>query len=217
MRRPQKVEMQQEPPFVVAVVDDDAGFRDAIGWLLKANGYVVRSYGNAPSFLAGHDPTVVGCVLLDLCLDDACGIDTMTGARQRGLDAPVLMISGHGDIPTAVKAVKLGAAGFIEKPIDNDKLLATVAMACAAHQQQCLQHGRSATALKGHGQLTNRERQVFWAMIDGLLTKEIAKALDISVRTTEIHRSRVFEKMTAGSLADLHKAAHFLPRTLVYP
>lgn len=209
--------MHSEQPFVVAVVDDDAGFRDAIGWLLKANGYVVRSYGDAPSFLAGHDPTVIGCVLLDLCLDDACGIATMTGARQRGLDAPVLMISGHGDIPTAVKAVKLGAAGFIEKPIDNDKLLATVAMACATHQRQCRQHGRAINALRGHGQLTSRERQVFWAMIDGMLTKEIAKALDISIRTTEIHRSRVFEKMSAGGLADLHKAAHFLLRNPVYP
>jgi two-component system, LuxR family, response regulator FixJ len=204
--------MQQEPPFVVAIVDDDAGFRDAIGWLLKANGYVVRGYGDAPSFLAEHDPTVIGCVLLDLRLDDSCGIDTLVEARRRGLDAPVLMISGHGDIPTAVKAVKLGAAGFIEKPVDNDRLLASVEAACTAHQQQCRQHGRAINALKGYGQLTNRERQVFWSMIDGLLTKEIATTLGISTRTTEIHRSRVFEKMSAGSLSELHKAAHFLAR-----
>lgn len=209
--------MQQEPPFVVAIVDDDAGFRDAISWLLKANGYGVRGYGDAPSFLAGHDPTFIGCVLLDLRLDDSCGIDTLVEARQRGLDAPVLMISGHGDIPTAVKAVKLGAAGFIEMPVDNDKLLATVAVACTAHQQQCSQHGRAINALKGYGQLTSRERQVFWSMIDGLLTKEIATTLGISTRTTEIHRSRVFEKMCAGSLSDLHKAAHFLARNPVYP
>jgi two-component system response regulator FixJ len=204
--------MQSEQPFVVAVVDDDAGFREAIGWLLKANGYMVRSYGDAPSFLDGHDPTAIGCVLLDLRLDDACGIDTFMEARQRGLDAPVLMISGHGDIPTAVKAVKLGAAGFIEKPVDNDKLIATVATACATHQQQCRQHGRAISALKGHGQLTNRERQVFWAMIDGLTNKEIASTLDISIRTAETHRARVFEKMAAGTVGELHKAAHFLPR-----
>ncbi|WP_298680166.1 response regulator [uncultured Magnetospirillum sp.] len=210
--------MQQEPPFVVAIVDDDAGFRDAIGWLLKANGYGVRGYADAPSFLAGHDPTVIGCVLLDLRLDDSCGIDTLVEARRRGLDAPVLMISGHGDIPTAVKAVKLGAAGFIEKPVDNDKLLATVETACTAHQQQCRQHGRAINALKGYGQLTSRERQVFWAITDGLTNKEIATTLGISIRTAETHRARVFEKMTAGSVGDLNRAAHFLPRpSLVNP
>ena len=207
--------MQQEPPFVVAVVDDDAGFRDAIGWLLKANGYVVRSYGDAPSFLAGHDPVDIGCVLLDLRLDDACGIDTFMEARRRGLDAPVLMISGHGDIPTAVKAVKLGAAGFIEKPVDNDKLLATVDAACTAHQRQCRQHGRTINALKGYGQLTCRERQVFWAITDGLTNKEIATMLEISIRTAETHRARVFEKMAAGSVGELNRAAHFLPRPLI--
>lgn len=204
--------MQQEQPFVVAVVDDDAGFRDAISWLLKANGYMVRGYGDAPSFLAGHDPTVIGCVLLDLRLDDSCGIDTLVEARQRGLDAPVLMISGHGDIPTAVNAVKLGAAGFIEKPVDNDKLLATVETACTAHQQQCRQHGRAINALKGYGQLTSRERQVFWAITDGLTNKEIGTTLGISIRTAETHRARVFEKMSAGSVGDLNRAAHFLPR-----
>lgn len=78
--------MLQEPPFVVAIVDDDAGFRDAIGWLLKANGYGVRGYGDAPSFLDGHDPTFIGCVLLDLRLDDSCGIDALVEARQRGLE-----------------------------------------------------------------------------------------------------------------------------------
>lgn len=209
--------MQQEPPFVVAIVDDDAGFLDAIGWLLKANGYTVRSYGDAPSFLDSHDAAAIGCVLLDLCLDGACGIDTLIEARRRGLDAPVLMISGRGDIPTAVKAVRLGAAGFIEKPVDNDTLLATVATACTAHQQQCRQHGRSANALTGYARLTNRERQVFWALIDGMMTKEIATALGISIRTTEIHRSRVFDKMKAGSLSDLNRAAHFLPQNPVYP
>lgn len=209
--------MPPEQPFAVAVVDDDAGFREAIGWLLTANGYMVRSYGDAPSFIDGHDPASIGCVLLDLRLDGACGIDTFVEARQRGHDAPVLMISGHGDIPTAVKAVQLGAAGFIEKPVDNDKLIASVAAACTTHRQQCREHGRSANAMKGYGQLTGRERQVFWLMIDGLLTKEVAKTLGISIRTTEIHRSRVLEKMAASGLSELHKAAYFLPRLPVYP
>jgi hypothetical protein len=108
---------------------------------------------------------------------------TLVEALRRGLDAPVLMISGHGDIPTAVKTVKLSAAGFIEKPVDNDKLLATVETACTAHQQQCRQHGRAINALKGYGQLTRRERQVFWSMIDGLLTKENAATAASTSRT----------------------------------
>ncbi|WP_298679510.1 response regulator [uncultured Magnetospirillum sp.] len=189
--------MQQEPPFVVAIVDDDAGFRDAIGWLLKANGYGVRGYADAPSFLAGHDPTVIGCVLLDLRLDDSCGIDTLVEARRRGLDAPVLMISGHGDIPTAVKAVKLGAAGFIEKPVDNELLLRSVADACHLHLELRSRYGMATEAIGRYQLLTAREKQIFWLLVEGRSTKECATTLGLSARTVEIHRSHLGDKLRA--------------------
>lgn len=204
--------MSTDAPFVVALVDDDAGFREAIGWLLRANGYDVRSYADPTAFIERHDLKAIGCTLLDLRLGEECGIETMTRARQQGHDAPIIMISGHGDIATAVRAVKFGAAGFIEKPTDNDKLLATVAAACSAHLHQCQRYGRAANAVKAYALLTTREREVFWAIIDGLTTKEIATAMDISIRTAETHRARVFEKLAAGSVSELHNAAHFLAR-----
>lgn len=208
--------MPVDAQFAVAVVDDDAGFREAVAWLLGKNGYAVQPYPDAATLLREHDVEAVGCLLLDLRLGADCGIDAMERVRQAGFDMPIIMISGHGDIPVAVRAVQLGAAGFIEKPVDNQQLLQSVEEACAAHDLHCRKHGRAAGALKCYALLTNRERQVFWAMIDGLLTKEIAKVLQISTRTTEIHRSRVFEKMAAGSLADLHKAARFIRGRPVY-
>lgn len=113
------------------------------------------------------------------------------------------MISGHGDIPTAVKAVQQGAMGFIEKPIDNAKLLADVASACAHHRDFCARYGRAAEAMRLYGLLTAREREVFWLLVNGKATKELAADLRISVRTAEVHRTRVFEKMRAKGLAEL--------------
>ncbi|MDO8605472.1 MAG: response regulator [Phaeospirillum sp.] len=209
--------MAVDVPFVVAIIDDDAGFRDAIGWLLRTNGYEVHCYADAASFIEQHDIKAIGCTLLDLRLDQDCGIKAFQRSREHGHDAPVMMISGHGDIPTAVQAVQLGAAGFIEKPIDSGKLLATVAAACSAHRQQCDRYGRAATALNAYGRLTSREREAFWLMVDGLTTKEIAAAMTISVRTAECHRAQVFGKMSVGSLAEIHNAARFLLRQTVNP
>lgn len=192
-----------ETPFVVAVVDDDASFREAIVWLLRTNGHDARPYGDAESFIAQHDMRAIGCALVDLRLGEDCGIEVFRRSRSHGHDMPVIMISGHGDIPTAVKAVQQGAMGFIEKPIDNAKLLAEVASACAHHRDFCARYGRAADAMRLYGLLTAREREVFWLLIGGKATKEFAADLNISVRTAEVHRIRVFEKMRANRLAEL--------------
>lgn len=192
-----------EAPFVVAVVDDDASFREAIVWLLRTNGHDARPYGDAESFIAQHDMRAIGCALVDLRLGEDCGIEVFRRSRTHGHDMPVIMISGHGDIPTAVKAVQQGAMGFIEKPIDNAKLLADVASACAHHRDFCARYGRAIDAIARYEHLTGREQEVFWLLAMGKATKEIAGDLDISVRTAEVHRTRVFDKMRANGLTEM--------------
>lgn len=192
-----------ETPFVVAVVDDDASFSEAIVWLLRANGYDARPYGDADSFIVQHDIRAIGCALIDLRLGEDCGIEVFRRSRALGYDMPVIMISGRGDIPTAVKAVQQGAMGFIEKPIDNAKLLAEVASACGHHQDFCTRYGRAVDAMRLYSLLTAREQEVFWVLVNGKATKEVAADLGISLKTAEVHRARVFDKMRVNGLAEL--------------
>lgn len=199
-----------DAPFVVAVVDDDASFSEAVVWLLRANGYDARSYGDAASFLTQHDIRAIGCALVDLRLGEDCGIDVFRRSRAHGHDMPVIMISGHGDIPTAVKAVQQGALGFIEKPVDNPKLLADIAGACVYHRDFCTRHGRAVDAMRLYGLLTAREREVFWALVNGKATKEVAADLGISLKTAEVHRARVFDKMRVNGLAELVGASRHI-------
>lgn len=199
-----------ETPFVVAVVDDDSSFREAIVWLLRTNGYDARPYGDADSFIAQHDMRAIGCALVDLRLGEENGIEVLRRSRAHGHDMPVIMISGHGDIPTAVSAVQQGAMGFIEKPIDNDKLLADVASACAHHREFCVRYGRAVEAMRLYDLLTAREREVFWLLVNGKATKEVAADLGISLKTAEVHRARVFDKMRVNGLAELVGASRHL-------
>jgi FixJ family two-component response regulator len=196
--------------FSVALVDDDDGFRDAIQWLLKSAGYDVRCFGDARSFIESDHRSAIGCSLIDLRLGDDSGIDVLTASRRAGHDAPAVMISAYGDIPTAVRAVQLGAYGFIEKPIDNDKLLDAVGAACRRHLDICHIHGRAEDALRRFSRLTEREADVYWLLVAGAATKEIAAKLDISPRTAETHRARVFDKFEARGLDDIVQASYHL-------
>lgn len=195
-----------ERPFVVAVVDDDSSFREAIVWLLRANGYDARPHGDADSFTAQHDIRAIGCALVDLRLGEDCGIEVLRRSRTQGHDMPVIMISGHGDIPTAVKAVQQGAMGFIEKPIDN---------ACTHHRDFCARYGRAVDAMGLYDLLTTREREVFWLLANGKATKEVAADLGISLKTAEVHRARVFDKMRVNGLAELVGASRHFVNTIL--
>lgn len=198
--------------FVVALVDDDAGFRQALQWLLDSSGYDVRCYDSLAAFIDGHDPRAIGCSLIDLRLGEDSGMDAMKQARLKGHDAPALMISAYGDIPTAVLAVRGGAYGFIEKPTDNDKLLAAVAEACERHATIRRGHGAAVDAVLKYQKLTDREADVYWELVAGAATKEIAARLCISTRTAETHRGRVFEKFAARGLDDIVQTAfHIKP------
>lgn len=208
--------MLAECRFLVALVDDDSGFREALQWLLTSAGYEVCCFVDAASFVEGHDLSALGCSLIDLRLGNDNGIEALTASRRRGYDAPVIMISAYGDIPTAVRAVQLGAFGFIEKPIDNEKLLDVVATACRRHVEIRQQHGRAVDALRKFSRLTDREADVYWLLVGGAATKEIAGKLEISTRTAETHRGRVFDKFEARGLDDIVQAAFHL-RPLIDP
>lgn len=199
--------MLPDSRFSVALLDDDSGFREALQWLLTSVGYDVLCFGDAASFIGGGHRSAVGCSLIDLRLGCESGIDVLKASRCQGHDAPAIMISAYGDIPTAVRAVQMGAFGFIEKPIDNDKLLSVVAEACRRHVEICHKHGRAVDALRKFSRLTDREVDVYWLLVEGAATKEIAAKLNISTRTAETHRGRVFDKFEARGLDEIVQSA----------
>jgi two-component system response regulator FixJ len=208
--------MTPEKHFKVAMVDDDPGLRDALRWLLSSNGYDVHCYGDADSFIETHDLTALGCSLIDLRLGTEDGLEVFRRARASGHDAPVIMISAYGSIPTAVRALQLGALEFIEKPFDNENLLRVVADACRRHTEICKAHGRAIEAIRRFRLLTDREAEVYWLLGSGAATKEIALQLKISTRTAETHRGRVFDKFEARCLEDVVRT-HFHIKPLFNP
>lgn len=203
--------MRDSQAYAVAVIDDDAGLRGALSWLMAQHGYGAVEYPDGESFLRCHDPSRLGCMLIDLRLGDIDGIALHRLAQQRGHDAPAIMISAFGDIPHAVAAAKSGVFGFLEKPLDNEQLLQMVEQACRLHRELRARYGSRATAASLVAKLTQREAEVFRLLADGFATKEIAAMLSISHRTAEVHRARVFQKLKADSLATLIRVARALP------
>ena len=191
----------------VFIVDDDPDIRDSLSLLLHASGYVTKSYESATAFLASEAPESVGCLIVDVQMPEMDGIALQRELVARRSPLQVIVMTGHGDIPIAVGAMKAGAVDFLEKPFDEPVLLDSVRRALdragAAGDQAKEAHG-AATHL---AMLTERERQVLDLIVAGKANKVIAHELSISPRTVEIHRARVMEKMDAGNLADLVRKA----------
>lgn len=194
-------------PQTVYVVDDDAAVRDSLCALLEASGFLVRAFVSGNAFL-DHLPEVTnGCLITDVRMPGLSGIEVHQALIDRGIALPVIIISGHGDLPMAVKAMKAGAVDFIEKPFDAALLTASVTSAMdqsAADQQAAHEVAKIEARLD---RLTARERQVLDQLVVGNLNKVIAFNLDISPRTVEIHRARAMEKMQARNLAHLVRMA----------
>lgn len=191
------------PDQIVHVVDDDEALRDSLVWMLEANGYAVSAHESGEAFLAACHPGIAGCVLLDVRMPGMSGLEVFEELGRRRCGLPVVFITGHGDVPMAVAALKHGAVDFIEKPFGERDMLRLV--------EQCLQLERDtrgrrlqeADTARRLGQLTQREREVLDLIIVGRLNKQIADTLGISIKTVEVHRARVMEKMGAQSLAEL--------------
>jgi two-component system response regulator FixJ len=197
--------MQPEP--VIYVIDDDEAVRQSLEFLLKTAGMTVRGFDNAKSFLDVLPEIRSGCIVTDVRMPEITGIDLLRRIKELGVDIPVIVITGHGDISLAVEAMKIGAVDFLEKPFDDDTLLDAVrgSLTRTAGTAQ-----RNAELTEIHDRLaalSNRERQVLEGLVAGKANKMIAFDLGISPRTVEIYRANLMTKMAANSLSDLVRMA----------
>jgi two-component system response regulator FixJ len=192
---------------IVFVVDDDADVRDSVCALLESAGFASEPYGSAVAFLAAYQPSRHGCVIADIRMPDMDGMALQAELGKRGAALPVIVVTGHADVPLAVQAMKAGAVDFIEKPFDDEVLISSVrrALAQAVSTREQASAAQRAEALIAT--LSARERQVLELLVVGRSNKVIAYELDISPRTVEIHRAHVMEKMEARSLSDLVRSA----------
>jgi len=191
----------------VFVVDDDADVRDSVCALLESAGLASEAYDSALAFLAAYVPGRHGCVIADVRMPDMDGMTLQAELGKRGSGLPVIVVTGHADVPLAVRAMKAGAVDFIEKPFDDEILISSVRRALAQEVSSREQASLAERAASLIATLSARERQVLELLVAGRPNKVIAYELDISPRTVEIHRAHVMEKMEAKSLSDLVRAA----------
>lgn len=189
------------------VRDDDEPFRTSLAVLLKSAGYAVECFETGPAFLDVCGTLDGACVLLDVRLPQMSGLDVQEALRSKRPDLPVIMITGHGDIPMAVRAMQAGALDFIEKPFRDDELLESLDRAVKSSESQGRDTGMAEEIRARIDALSQREREVLERLVIGRPTKIIAHELGISPRTAEIHRARVMDKMDAESLSHLVRMA----------
>ena len=188
---------------VVFIVDDEAVVGDSIAMLLSTVGLATRVYRDPRTFLAEYTPDQGGCLLLDVRMPRVSGLEVQQDLARRGVALPVIFITGHGDVPMAVEAMRAGAVDFIQKPFNDDELIRRVQAALAedaSHRERLRQHDQLRQLWE---ELTPREQEVGRRMADGQANKVMAAELEISERTVELHRARVMQKMGVRSLAQL--------------
>jgi len=185
------------------VVDDDESIRGLWRWLLESNGVAVQTFASAAAFMAGYRRGDPGCLVLDVRLPGMSGPELQEHLRREGNEIPIVFVSGHGDVPTAVKAIKGGAVDFIQKPFDYREALAIVVRALEVDAQVRERRTGRMELAERIAALTAREREVLDRIIEGKSNKLIAEELDISVRTVEFHRANGMDKMRAESVAEL--------------
>jgi two-component system, LuxR family, response regulator FixJ len=193
--------MSTEP--TVFVVDDDQAMRSSLEWLIESIGMKVKTYGSADDFLSSYYPGRAGCLLLDVRMPGMSGLELQTHLAREDSRLPVIIITGHGDVTMAVKAMKAGAVDFIEKPFHDEDLLSSIRNALDFDEKQRSLQSQRAQIATRLAELTPREHEVMEMVTDGLANKEIAASLGVTAKTVEAHRARVMDKMQAGSLAEL--------------
>jgi FixJ family two-component response regulator len=194
--------MTTVPP-IVHVVDDDASFRTAVARLLGASGYSVALYGSASELLEKLPNGAPGCILLDVKMSGLDGPQLQDRLGELGHKLPIVFLTGHGDVPTSVRAIKAGAEDFLTKPVPKKELLAAIERALK-HYEEIRNHDSRIAALRSLvSRLTPREKEVFALVVRGKLNKQIAHELDIAERTIKAHRQQVMEKCEVQTLAEL--------------
>lgn len=191
----------------VFIVDDDADVRDSLCALLEAEGYEAKEFASARLFLDQYQPREASCVVADIRMPDMDGLELQEEILRQGWGLPVIIITGHGDVPLAVRAMKAGAVDFIEKPFDDETLRAGIERGLEQSRRTLGESAFVQEVESRLAQLTVREREVLEHLVAGRANKVIAHRMDISPRTVEVHRGRVMEKMEARSLSDLVRMA----------
>ncbi|MBY0555956.1 MAG: response regulator [Burkholderiaceae bacterium] len=187
----------------IYLVDDQPAVLKALARLLGSAGYAVQRYASASDFLASVDPQAEGCLILDLAMPDMGGLALQQALRERASLLPVIFLTGHGDIDSGVRAMKLGAADFLTKPVDAERLLDAVAQACASNRRARDTDQELSTIRQRLASLTPRETEVLNLIIEGLLNKQVAATLGAAEKTIKVHRARVMTKMAVRSLTAL--------------
>ena len=192
-----------ESDAIIVVVDDDPSVREALGGLIRSAGLRVETFASAQEFLARPRPVAPGCLVLDIRLPGLSGLDLQKRLAEINLEIPIIFITGHGDVPTSVQAMKAGALEFLTKPFDDQDLLDAIHQAIERDRAACRQRANIRELHNRYQSLTPREREVMERVVAGLLNKQIAAELGKSVVTVKAHRGQVMRKMRADSLADL--------------
>jgi FixJ family two-component response regulator len=193
--------------FTVSIVDDDANVLKALGRLLRAKGYECRTFSSPSEFLAQHDPATVGCAVLDLSMPDLSGIELQQVLAKDAAHFPVIFVTGKGDIPTSVRAMRAGAVDFLTKPVSANDLVAAVVRAREQAETGYRTSSELDTIKARIARLTPREREVLAHVVAGRLNKQIAGDLGTVEKTIKVHRGRVMEKMGVRSVAELVRLA----------
>ena len=197
--------MNNQP--TVFVVDDDQAMRNSLQWLIESVAMQVETYDSATAFINSYYPGRSGCLLLDVRMPGMSGLELQEYLAENQISIPVIIITGHADVPMAVRAMKAGAIDFIEKPFNDELLLESIRHALQLDERQRDMQSQRAEVATRLARLTPREHEVMVMVTNGRANKEIASALGVSAKTVEAHRARVMEKMEAGSLAELVRMA----------
>ena len=187
----------------VFIVDDDEAVRDSLSWLMQSVGLNTETFPSADSFLQGFGEDRPGCLLLDIRMPGMSGLELQSVLQERGFRLPLVVISGHADVPMAVRALKAGAFDFVEKPFNDQLLLDTVQRAIEQDREQRESHAQIDAWRARLDTLTPREREVLELVVVGASNKQISSELGVSLKTVEAHRARVMDKLEADSLSQL--------------
>ena len=193
------------------IVDDDEAIRDSLSWLMQSRDIASQTYPSAEAFLAAWDETFAGCIVLDIRMEEMSGNELFDRLNERGCQVPVIFLTGHGDVPLAVSTLKNGAFDFLEKPFNDNQLVDRVMEALRLDEER-RQAAASADSINRRlAQLTPRERQVMERILAGKLNKVIADDLKVCMRTVEVHRASLFEKMGVKTAVELAQVVASAP------